>query len=55
MELIKTSVKKLSKEEQKKIVGGWNEYCENNIQGNGSNTCKTDARCDLDVPVCEAI
>lgn len=55
MEKIKISVKELSKDEQKKIAGGWNEFCEGNLQGNGNNTCKTDARCDLDLPICEAI
>ncbi|MFN8291262.1 MAG: hypothetical protein U0U70_13480 [Chitinophagaceae bacterium] len=55
MEKIKTSVKKLSKDEQKQIAGGWNPYCVDNLQGNDSNMCKTDARCDLDIPLCEAI
>lgn len=54
MEQIKTSVKKLSKEEQKNITGGdGNEFCFT-LQGS-SGICKTDARCDLDLPLCEPV
>ena len=48
----KRSIKKLDKEEQKKIAGG-NEYCYN-MQGQ-YGICKTDALCDLDIPWCEPI
>jgi hypothetical protein len=55
MNSIQITGKVLSKDEQKKIAGGWNFYCENNLQGNGSEICKTDVRCDLDVPLCEPV
>lgn len=55
MEKLKMALKELSKEQQRQISGGWNSYCDNNLQGNDSVVCKTDNRCDLDIPICEAI
>ena len=47
-----SSIKKLDKDDQKKIAGG-NEHCYN-MQGQ-YGICKTDVLCDLDIPWCEAI
>jgi hypothetical protein len=53
MESTKATIKKISKEDQKKINGGWNEYCFT-LQGSWG-ICKTDARCDEDLPLCEPV
>lgn len=54
MKTIQNLGKALGKDEQKKITGGnGNPFCFT-MQGS-YGTCKTDARCDLDLPICEAI
>jgi hypothetical protein len=50
MKTIEDLGKKLDKEEQKKIAGG-EDYCYT-LQGTWG-VCKTDARCLLDLPLCE--
>jgi hypothetical protein len=54
MKEIKTSIKKLSRDEQKKIMGAdANQHCFT-LQGSWG-VCKTSALCNLDLPICEAV
>jgi hypothetical protein len=55
MEKIKITGKTLSKDEQMQFRGGdgANEYCFT-LQGS-FGPCKTDARCNLDLPLCEPV
>ena len=55
MQTFMLQVKPLDKEAQKKIAGGegGNMHCET-LQGS-TGIGKTDYRCDLDLPICEAI